>query len=527
MAKKPVPRDDDAGQLPELPPAEPKADKVQEPPPDAFVMHNIGPIEHAVIRAPAGHVTVLKGRNGAGKTEALKSIQALGGADVRLTKLDDTAGGYVSGFGITLKVTASGQNRRSGELTVDSIDGEVSLKKIIDPGIDDVVAADAARMKEILTLLKLELGPENVYPLLGGPQMWNRYCEHVEYGGKVTAVEFIARVKSALQSAARTEEKDADRLTGEKDALKLQLDRIPIAMVSAAEAQKRQAEAIAAKARLDERAEQAKAQAESRAAAAKSSGPVRPISGYEADMQDAINARTAAQAEVDRLEDLLLEARNALVAAKTAVTTAETALNDARTADEEITRLRESLAAATIVAPTADELAAAQKEIDEANASAAAAARTTERQLVAGQYDGKNKLATEAADRANRLRAAAEKLPSLISDAIKKAKVPALTVNKEMRLLVTGHSRGNVYVSELSHGERAALALRLVACACAANGSEPLVGLEQEAWEALDGAARDEVRSNVAALKIRLVTAEADRQNPPSEEMVVETLPQL
>ena len=524
MAKQPKPLSDDAP--PQLPPAPPtgggKKQAQEKLPADSILIEGIGPIRRAIITAPPGAVTVLSGKNGAGKTMAVDAVRALAGGKVRLPKSDNAEVGTVTGLGVNIRVTASGRNTRNGELICDSIESDVSIGKMIDPGIDDPVAADAVRIREVVTLLDLEVGPDQVYPLLGGPALWKRYCGHIE--DNLPTVEFINRVKSALQSAARTEERDADTYTGEANAIRGELDRIPKSDMTVEQAQQRQQDAVAHKTRLEEQKRQADEQAEARKNAAGVATAGRSVAECTQALMDAEVARDGITTQITELEKQLAALREKFTSANTAVTSARQALADSEANTKALADMRAIVDAATITAPTEDELVAATSAVTVANSAAAGASRAQERIAVEQRLTAKEQLATEAGDRANRLRHAADQLPTLLANAIREAQVPSLDITTDMRLVVTDHARGRVPVGELSHGERAGLALRLVACACSNTGAEPLVGLEQEAWESLDGAAQAEVIENVAALNMRFVTAEADRENPPSKEMTVKTL---
>src|SRR6266403_2174005 len=68
-------------------------------------INSIGPINRVSIAVPEkGGVVVLKGRNGVGKTHALKAVNSVVTKNADIHTSDGAASGSVSAFGATLRV---------------------------------------------------------------------------------------------------------------------------------------------------------------------------------------------------------------------------------------------------------------------------------------------------------------------------------------------------------------------------------------------------------------------------------------
>lgn len=516
MAKTPKKREPlSAPSTPELPP--PAAQ--DEPGPDEIIIEGVGPIlDELRLTARPGRITILEGKNADGKTTALEAVAALGDKDVKLPKADRATGGRVAGFGVQINIAANGTNRRSGELICESINSKVDLGKIIDPRIEDLVAADAVRTKEIVGLFGIMLGPQHVQKLLGaaGPALWKKHCEQVDEN--LPAVDFLGKVKRALEAGARDYERDAQTLAGEVKGIEASLTRIPESPISLEEAQRQHSEATQAHVRAKTLAEQAEEQMRKRDEARQTNATapaVVTVADAETDVAakaEILQAETAARDELKRLLDA---AESRVTVAIGNHNAALTALEQARgyaAKQAETTALFE---ASTIIPPSPQELSLLATNEEDAASRVATAISAQGRAPILKQRDAKATLAKEAADRGKLLRDACERLPSLLVESIKSI-VPGLKVDRNMRLVLEATKRGDTFVAELSHGERAAFAMRLVAAAVASSDTpdeKPLVSLSQDAFEAMDGDARDELQANVEHFQIRLLTAQAQRES--------------
>src|SRR5262245_51934587 len=130
------------------------AKKKTDTPKNQISVDDIGPIHHFEFTIPEdGGVVVLKGRNGLGKSNVLRAVDALttgyGKGDLRAR--DGAVAGQVQGFGVTLRVGR--RATRSGELEVLALDSDrFSVIDVLAPPIKDPQAADTHRIKALVQL---------------------------------------------------------------------------------------------------------------------------------------------------------------------------------------------------------------------------------------------------------------------------------------------------------------------------------------------------------------------------------------
>ena len=169
-------------------------------------LSNVGPIEHLSIPLnPEGGVTVLKGQNGCGKSYAIAAAErTIGNDKIKLPIRDGAKKAEVEGCGV--HVIIGGKTNSFGELEVESLAGRFDLGKLVDPGIQDPAAADAARIKALLKLLDLPVEESVWHETVDGEERFN------ELGIELTGdpVTDAGRVKRALETEARKLE--AERL---------------------------------------------------------------------------------------------------------------------------------------------------------------------------------------------------------------------------------------------------------------------------------------------------------------------------
>lgn len=161
---------------------------------------------------PHGGVVLVTGRNGCGKTTALSAVSRMvqGDKSIRVEPRDNVARGVVEGWGA--KLTVGRSVRKSGELEIESIDGKVDLAALVDPGIKDPVAADAARIKTLLKMSSTKLDASSfVDPTIVGDA-----GDLVDLSDCQTddAVETARRVKKALDKSALAREQAAAKCEG-------------------------------------------------------------------------------------------------------------------------------------------------------------------------------------------------------------------------------------------------------------------------------------------------------------------------
>ena len=114
-------------------------------------LKNIGPLETLTFPIPeAGGVVVFHGRNGSGKSTALRAIDTTVSGKGKVSVRDGTLKGEIDAFGVRVSLARS--IRRTGEAEVVSLEGRFSVADLVDPGMKDPDAADAKRIKALVQL---------------------------------------------------------------------------------------------------------------------------------------------------------------------------------------------------------------------------------------------------------------------------------------------------------------------------------------------------------------------------------------
>jgi energy-coupling factor transporter ATP-binding protein EcfA2 len=495
----------------------------------SLTIENIGPIEHLELDAKPGTITVLRGMNGEGKSTALDAISAITRGAGKLESRDNTTGGRVDGFGVTIRVGRGGQNRRTGDLEVTSVEDRLSIADFVDPNIKDPCAADARRLKALVTLAGVKADPELFHSLAGGK---SEFVEIVrpETLEAIDPIVLAEKIKRDFEAASRIQTTRAERLFGEIKALTANNDGIDLKGEHDTQTlQSRLESCLNAHSAIQERAKLAEQDAKRRAQAQ-----------AELDRAEAAGGMTLAQAE-QRVADChrewieaveLLDARNEEVsklrqALKDAIAAAESqskirdqkqkaleSANDLQDAIEEkqsaLSAWRQTLDAPAIVAPSADEIWQSDMEVIQARKA------YDQGVLIRSALERKAKAEAIEADRAKAekkaefLRDAARQTMDVLAETVK-GLVPGLKLDPNLRIIVPHRKRKECFFADLSHGERWRLALDIAVSSFERIGERGVLAIPQEAWEGLDGKNRKIVAEKVAETDLIVFTAEADR----------------
>ena len=182
-----------------------------------ITLEDIGPIKDLRIEvSEQGGVYVLVGVNGAGKTKALDAVQALASGTGRIEQRDGAARGEISGFGATLRVAR--RLSRLGELECASLEGRFSIADLVDPKINDPLAADAKRIKALIQLTGDATAEASLfYNLVGGQTEFDRLIDKDSLSTD-DLVRMAAQIKRDLETKSRALESQAERDFTKADA---------------------------------------------------------------------------------------------------------------------------------------------------------------------------------------------------------------------------------------------------------------------------------------------------------------------
>ena len=169
---------------------------------------DIGPVERLTIPIPEeGGVVCLVGSNGSGKSLACQAVQALLGNGKPVSR-DGSLGATVQGLGARL--TVGRRASRSGELEIAHLEGQ-DPSLLVDPGLKDPAAADAQRIRTLLTLARAEVDPLEFAALVGGENQLRELCRESSLAERDIPA-MAAAIKRDLEAAARKYESESKNL---------------------------------------------------------------------------------------------------------------------------------------------------------------------------------------------------------------------------------------------------------------------------------------------------------------------------
>lgn len=485
-------------------------------------IRNVGPISQLTLPIPeAGGVVVLKARNGRGKSEALKGIEALSSGG-KLSVRDGELQGQVEGFGAAITVSKS--TRRTGELEVDTLDGRLSVADLVDPGLKSADAADAKRIKALVALTGADADASLFHGLVGADEadVVGLFEEIVRPETIATAdlVQMAARVKADFEGAARREEKQAEHARGHAKALRETSGNVDTSAEHDADLlQAVLEEAIEALATLrNQQDTAAKVRATAQKARAKLAelGDPPSIDECKANVMAAEQVAVKAADEVVRATAALAEATATSREAKSELDAARKALAGAEHSTALTAELHDAIhAAESIEDVSAEVLAAAEAEVSDAREANEAGVRIRDALANVERAESYDATASAHESLADKWRNAAAGTDDVLSQVVAGA---CSKLRVEAGRLVLDTSRGVTLFAELSEGERWKIALDI---AIDAVGERGLIVVPQGAWESLDPLNRELIAEHVRGTGAVVVTAEATADEELHAEVMV------
>lgn len=488
--------------------------------PNTLHVENIGPVESLDIPTRPGTVIVLEGPNGAGKTTVLDAVGAIANKrGAGLTSLDGTTGGFVEGFGVTIKVARGGANRRLGDGgVVIGIEDKLNIADFVDPPVKEAGAADLRRIKALVQLTQTSPAIEDYHALVGGPERFSELVKDLVFDA-ADPVGTADKIKRALEAASRVAEQTAVNHHGsavaklkendgvnmqaphDEQFLQLNLEQA-ISAESGLKQQRHHAQQSAAKREQAERA-----LAEFRASIAGGA----TLEQCQQKLQIATQSEAAASQAVADARDALRSAESGLADARFARTSAESSLKAAQEQQQSMQGWERAIAETADVAnPTDEQLAAAIETVQAARNAMVEGVRVRDALQREASAKVLEQKAAEARAISAKLRDAAQGTMDVLSVAVKSLS-PRITIDGNFRLVVKGHVRGDVFFGDLSAGERWRLAFDLAIEAFKKRGERGLLAIPQEAWEGLDEHNRREVVEAVSQTDLVVFAAQASR----------------
>lgn len=493
----------------------------------SITLESIGPITRCRIPIPdGGGLVLLSGRNGIGKSQALSGVRDLMQGSKTVGPNDSAKRGLIDGFGVTLKVGR--RSTRSGELEVIGLEGNLSPVTLIDPGIQNPEAADAARIKTILKLAGTQATPDDFLPLLKTRQAFGEVVTE-NLSDAADPVVMASRVKRCCESAARNAEKQADEFHGRVDAI---LGTMPTAtdltaddlskdwaaeLEAAVEESSRLKSQRASALDIIDRGRQARESLE-RAEKADAEPIQDRLPGLRQRVQaadivmDQANERVAkARAALEQAEREQADARMSLENARQALSAEERHQSERadviRQRAEAMQGWRDIIDAASgVECPTEDDLAAARQAVDRCRDMMQRVTehrKALERKQQADDFAEQSKTCRQRSDD---LRKAAHGTDDILSGMVSRCGTPLIVRNG--RLWLETPKRGLTLFADLSRGEKTRIAIDIAIDGFPKDSPFlPLIVLEQEFMEGLDDANRRALIEHAVNRRVVLLSA--------------------
>lgn len=479
---------------------------------------NFGPVPVLTFQTPdPGGVVVLEGGQGVGKSTVIRGVsRLLGGKASDLAALDGAPRGSIAIDEAILRVTRN-QARATGELEVTGIESRLDIGAMVDPGYADPEVNDRERTKAIVSLSGVKAQPELFHEVCGGPDEYEALAVDDETDDLIL---LNARVKKALEAAARHEEAKAEKARGEYQALRATFEDLDLeGPHDAAELSAAQEAAAARLASMrthnegaeivrravevsQRRLEELAAVSEDPAALRVQAKELRRLADLGEDQIEDYQEQIAALKRKLEAESMNRAGRLAEAAELDQRAEAAEAQADKRAV------LAQDAARAIPIVYTPEQIEAAEAAVQEARAASdkgAVIRRAREQEARAADLHAASRI---AAKRGELLRDRARSTDVVLSAAFP-ASCPLKYANGRL-VLKTDRAERELY-SDLSHGERWKVAIDFVAPIVKQDGKKGLLTLPQEAWEALDLDNQGRVIELATRHEIVILTAQATR----------------
>lgn len=482
---------------------------------------NLGPISELGFNLESPGVTVLVAPNGSGKTILLDAVQAAAKGEGKLPLRDRTKRGKVEAFGAT--ITIGGTCRHTGEFEVTNLEGRFDLAGLVDPRIKTPALADAARIKALVSLT----GVSAAIDLFRKHEAFENFDRVVRAASTTPddLVEMARRIKADYDEAARTAEDEAERETGHADGLKpasdLDLGAESTAMVLQAKYDAARDAAVIMVAKV----ESAKLQKHDREQAAavinalEVTGPTETKARLFAQLQDYLEAIATNEGELDKLRERAreLEAKNSEF--HKLIDSHQAMLRDIDHQLKTMEEARAILEEGVVNGPTAEEIEAAQKAVEIAQADVERGALIRQAKKDAAKAADHKKAASNARIRAAKYRDAGRATDEVLSNCIKCPQLRVESDGKSARLVADTERGKSIPYHDLSDGEKWTLAIDIGADQVGEGG---LLVISQIGWEGIDGANRQTIHQRAVKRGVYILTAEA-ASDPSADRTIVPT----
>lgn len=412
---------------------------------------------------PLGGIQLITGDQGVGKSTALDAVRRWAGNDkIKLEPRDKKKRGSIRSDNVTISIGS--RTTATGECEVHSVEGEIDITAFIaGDGIQSPERADAARIKKLLRMRKVTASPATFERLLGSVEALEKYVDDPEILKMTDLVDMAAAIKRKLDAAALAQERLGDTQASHGKAHEDVVAAVDVTLPDDELSLRADHEkAIGERGRITQervaagKRSQEVSQAREALESAKRcyDGPSSLVA--EVDQYGAAQTVEKAENEVAEVERLLAEAKSRLQDAQRALASASHLHKLAVQHETLCAGWEQSIAAGAVVAPSADEMAAAELAVNQSADAVEMGVKVRSAKRSAQIAADHRKQAAEHVKLAAQLRNAGKMTDDILSDAVQGG---VLRVSAG-RLVLDTH-RGEEYLSELSEGERADIAIDL------------------------------------------------------------------
>lgn len=487
----------------------------------SVVVENLGPIPYFAFTPKGPGVTILNAPNGSGKSILLGAIQAAATGTGKLPLRDHTREGRVEAFGAV--ITIGGKCRHTGGFEVTNIEGKFDLAQLVDPQLKTPQAADAARIKALVSLTGVQASPE----LFRTHEAFQSSFDEVVRPESIETddlVEMARRIKSDYDQAARVKEATSQRESGHAAAL------APPADLDMDEESDRETLEAAYNEARDERTRLTTLEESARSSKAAREKAKQQLDGLAVDELKAdklaMEVRISSNdAEEEKNSLLITELQNQIAGLRNRNSVIVTETLNSKARIETIDRQLAIVADAMKTISSDDIIAPSDQSISEANEAVNLAAKAMERGVQirealsnavrAGLH---RKASSDALRLAATYRDAGKATDDVLSSCIKCPQLRVESDGKNARLVTDATSRGkSIAYHELSEGQQWTLAIDIGADQV---GDDGLLVISQRGWEGIDGANRVAIHEHALRRNVYILTAEKSLDPNATKEII-------
>jgi hypothetical protein len=384
---------------------------------------------------------------------------------------------------------------RAGELELQSVEGKHSIDKLVDPGFVDPEASDRARIRTLIQFA----GVEPDIGIFGRVEGYDYAKDHVVESEDV--LKIAANLKNEIEKLARSSENYAADATARASLLYEQSQGIDSTVERDGDKLRQAVEYRIRRLADTERLQRERQERRAQWIEAKSQ--LMTLETASESLEKATLAEEQSRKDVEETQEKLRDAQQNLARFQERYKQAAKQLESIKKSQAAMEKLRESVNAGEPELIPDSQIDELKQSVELARAAEQAGGIQRKKHIDRAGAENFQRIADESADWGKQYRAGAAKIDGILSEQINKLGVDLAVMNGRLYYDTT---RGPTLYDELSAGERWRIALDIV---IEIAGSDSLLSIPQECWEALDPANQMAIAKHCQSRGVALFTAEA------------------